>query len=175
MDRLTDQDLGHSPDALRATLRTSKIRSKIEDKPLPPMKAPPIRRYLPRYWLTRLYLVASLITGLATVLLNDDSPLHGVVAGTRTGQGLGATVALLCILGLADVVINDLLPYGYSARWLKDRRHLVYNGIALGLLGIGYAVVRVRGWSPALITYSADFAVAVAVAPLDLFARHREG
>lgn len=169
-----NEDFGSTPEKLRDTLRTSVMRSRIEDRPPPQPRRAPVKRWLPRYWLTRLYLVSSLLTSLATVLLSPG-PLHHALAETGTGTWLAACVALLCLAGLADVVVNDLLPAPCAARWLRDHRHLVFNGIALGLLGMGYAVVRARGWSPDLITYLADVAVAVALAPLDLLARHREG
>jgi predicted membrane channel-forming protein YqfA (hemolysin III family) len=123
----------------------------------------------PRYWLTRLYIALSVLAmNLATYLEPG-----ALAAPCTTGWVLAGILCGLGLIGVLDVIINDLMPDRFTLPAVKEHRHLVYVGMALATLGMAYAIVRAEGWTSMLIVYGVDFAAALAVAPLDLFARHR--
>lgn len=168
---LSQENLGRTPEALAATLRTSKITSGLFDPPLPPMPEP--RRGLARYWLTRLFLSSSLMLTALVIYLLPGSPVTAALHTVKHGVVILGFVALFAFLGVTEVLLNDLIPRCRSYL-TRDHRHWIYNGQALSILALVYVLVKGMGWTPILLVFADKLVVALLVAPLDLFARHRQ-
>lgn len=165
-----DRDFGKSPESMSATLRASKLTSELFDTPLRP---PPPPRFLPRYWMTRMYVALSIMANCIVAYLEPQSLTAMVLRTNPTGWACLGILFALAVTALVDVAINDLLPQGYYLRWTRDQRHWIYVLMALFTMGLTYAIVREKGFTALLLAYWVDAAIAVAIAPLDLFARHR--
>jgi hypothetical protein len=125
---------------------------------------------LPRYWLERLFIAATVLATCVLAYINPD-------AVPRSGSAGVVWIALLFALGLfavADVIINDIMPKRYVLHMGRELRHWVYISIAIGFAGLAFAAVRDRSYAPLFLHYLVNAAAAVAVSILDLFARHRE-
>jgi hypothetical protein len=165
-----DKDWGRSPQSLKATLAISKIKSKAEDDPLPPACGP---RILSKYWLTRAYLSLALLVKVAVIAWEPTSLTHTTLLGNTAGWSFMGVLMTLAVIGCLDVVINDLLPPGYSFPWAREYRHWIYTLMASSFMCLTYAIFRERGFCAVMLTYWVDAAAAVAVANFDLFARRR--
>lgn len=172
---LAEENLGRTPEALAATLRTSKLTSAIFDRPLPPMAdpEPPRARARARYWLTRLYLSSSLVLTSIVIYLLPTSPTASTLRATEHGITILGFLLAFALLGVADVILCDLFTR-CPVRLTRDHRHWIYNGQALAILALVFVLVKGIGWSPILLAFADKLVAALIVAPLDLFARHRE-
>lgn len=57
-----------------------------------------------------------------------------------TGQGVLAVMTAVALIGIADVIVNDLMPQKYALRRAARNRHSGFN-----LLGVLYVVMAVPG------------------------------
>ncbi|WP_395055179.1 hypothetical protein [Polaromonas sp.] len=126
-----------------------------------------------RYWMTRLYLATNVLA-LALAAVFDSSTLAHRVLIESGAAGMWAmqALAVVAVVGLADCLVNDLLPDRFILRWSFRHRHLVYMALALGLVSISYITAKNYGPSTVHVFYMLHAAFATFVAFFDLFARH---
>ena len=130
---------------------------------------------LPRFWLCRLYLALNVLFLAMTAGYEPRALLYGAVRGGGSdGVWWVAMVGLLAIVSLFDSVINDLLPAKFQFVWAKNRRHVIYMAMALGLMCMAYVVAVSSGASVVHLFIVVSVVVSVAVAFFDLFNRHAE-
>lgn len=171
-DSLAKLNLGRTPEALAATLRSSKLTSELFD-PLLPAPEPRWGRGRARYWLTRLFLSSSLLLTAIVIYLLPDAPVMLTLRATKHGLTILGFLAGLALLGVVDVILNDMAPR-CRIQLTRDHRHWIYNGQALAILALAFVLVRGMGWTPILLALVDKLVFALLVAPLDLFARHRQ-
>lgn len=149
---------------------SGKPRAKIV--PLPPIV---FRTSPSAYWFTRLYVAVSVLLKLAVSLLDTSSSLHPLLA--ESGQHVLFAVTLLvilCVVCVLDTAFNDLTSPRVHLPVLRQYRHATFMLMGLGLMSIVSAICAARGFSLLTLVFVVDAAAAVAVAFLDLFARHRK-
>lgn len=133
-------------------------------------------RPMPRYWFARLYLAASVLVNIVVTWLEPAALTARAVAATGpVGWICVWTLGGVALVGLADVLVNDIAPARWRLPTAHRWRHLVYMALALGEVSITYVITANLGFTPLLFVYLTDAAAAVAIAYLDVFARHREG
>jgi hypothetical protein len=132
------------------------------------------RLNLPRYWLGRLYVILSVLTNVTIINFEHLSLGHTVL--TRTGPSgwvLLHIIGALALLGLADVVINDILPQRivlpFAIRW----RHLIYMALSVALASLMFVITAIYGNSAVNFVLGLDMAMAASIGVLAPFARHR--
>lgn len=130
----------------------------------------------PRYWLTRLYCALSVATSAINTFAEPRSLTAQVIAETGpVGLYWMLALAALAALAVVDVIVNDLLPDGYDLRPVYRRRHLLYVALAVLMFGMASATYSTVGWTTVLLVWWLDAGVAMTIAFVDLFARHRGG
>lgn len=168
-----DMDLGSTSEKLSQTLKSSKMTSGLFDPPLRQPVLREARKPLAKYWLVRLYLSMSIVITALVIYLMPHSSYGVVLSSTRSGWVIMSILVGFGVVGMLDVLCND-----FSDRrripLTREHRHWIYNGQALAILALTYTLVRAAGWSPILLVFADKCAAALIVAPLDLFARHRE-
>lgn len=130
---------------------------------------------LPRYWITRLYVALSAFTAIAVIWWEPEALTHKLItqSGER-GWWLVSALACVAVVGIFDVIVNDLLPDRFHLRCAKRWRHLIYAALAIGLMCITYVFIAGgAGWRALVLPFWVDASFAALVAFLDLFQRHR--
>ncbi len=130
---------------------------------------------LPRYWLTRLYCALSAATNVITSIEPRSLTAQVVSATGGAGDYWLAALGAVALVAVLDVIVNDLMPEGYSLGRTRRYRHLTYMALAVLLCGLASATYTTVGWTTLLITWWVDAAMATTIAFVDLFARHRGG
>jgi hypothetical protein len=131
---------------------------------------------LPRYWITRLYVALSALTSILVSWLEPQALTHKLIdASGRQGWAVVAILAAICLVAIADVIVNDLLPDQFKMVATKRHRHLIYIALAMGIFCTSYVFVAGDGsrFRPLVLPFWLDGFIAAAVAFLDLFQRHR--
>ena len=130
---------------------------------------------LSRYWLTRLYLACSILSPLFITWLEPEAITHRLINESGAlGWYMALALGIVCVVGIVDVIINDILPDRYQLLCAKRHRHLIYMAMSIGTFSMLYMYVAVGGHIRWLILPGAvDGTVAAVVAVLDLFNRHR--
>lgn len=98
---------------------------------------------------------------------------QAIEGGGPIGQWVMAAALACCLVAIADVIVNDLMPDRFCFRIARAYRHLGFMGISLALGAMGVLIVFEFGYSPSLFLFWLNSAIAVLVAFLDVFARHR--
>ena len=127
-----------------------------------------------RYWLARQYAAASTLVTFAIAFLAPNSLNAQAVEAAGSGSWLfvGA-MAALSLAALIEAAIAAFVP-GRRCEFLRDRRHTLFMGIAIGQLCTGYLVLSYAPDSAwLLLRFSLDASVATGIAFFDLFARHQ--
>ena len=73
-------------------------------------------------------------------------------------------LALLALAGMADVLINDVLPERYSLQCTHRHRHVVFMLIAIGMVALILALVMLRDIKPVAARYLVDAIAATWIA-----------
>ncbi|APW38455.1 hypothetical protein RD110_15640 [Rhodoferax koreense] len=131
---------------------------------------------LPRYWMTRLYVALSTLTGVYTMWTEPSALTHRLIEKSgQQGWMLAAGLAAVAMVAIADVIVNDLMPERFRLVTAKNKRHLVYCFLALGILCMTYVFVSGDGgwYRPLVLPFWIDALFAVGVAFFDSFQRHR--
>lgn len=117
-------------------------------------------------WIARLYVSASvLVTGLIAAF--DPESQHREVL-MSSGE-LAGSLALIMLIGVAlagivDVAINDWLPARFDLPWTHRHRHVVYMLLAVGQVGLVFALVHGGDIRPVITRYALDALMAVLIA-----------
>ena len=127
------------------------------------------------YWSLRLFLGLDILTSAwitwqdpltrTATLINASGPVGWLVLMVI------AAAALVCVI---DVLVNDFAPACYTLPGLHDNRHIGLMGMAIGSASIAGVIALSEGWTPILLKYWLDAAMACATAFLEMFARHRK-
>lgn len=131
---------------------------------------------LPRYWITRLYVALSILTNILASWYEPQALTHKLIdASGEQGWVMVGILGSICIVAIADVVVNDLLPDKFRLASAKRYRHLIYIALAMGIFCMAYVFVAGDGstFRPLVLPFLLNGAVSAAVAFLDLFQRHR--
>jgi hypothetical protein len=131
---------------------------------------------LPRYWITRLYVALSGLTSILVCWLEPEALTHKLIdASGDQGWVMVGVLAVLCVIAICDVLVNDLLPDRYELAMPKRRRHLIYIALAMGIFCMSYVFVAGENstFRPLVLPFWLDGSIAAGVAFLDLFQRHR--
>jgi hypothetical protein len=88
-------------------------------------------------------------------------------------QFLMAMLAITVFLGLIDAIVNDLMPYQYFAFKVKEYRYVIFVSMGGTQLSLIYSDVVAHAVDFDTIRYATDASVAVMVAVLGLWSRHR--
>ena len=130
---------------------------------------------LPAYWLVRLYFSLSVVVTALVVGFVSVVPAYGIVAKSGpAGQWLLLALACLGAVGVLDVLVNDLLPAGYTLKNPKIFRHFIYIAMSIGLVGLSYVIIKNSSNSMLVLRLLLDASVGGAVSVLDLLYRHRQ-
>lgn len=130
----------------------------------------------PRYWLARLIVALEVLVTVVIVSWFEEASLTAQ-AIERTGEFGWVVVVLLagaCMVAIADGLFNDILHR--RCRWFvsaKNGRHLGFLAIAILLGVLGVLVAFTSGFTPLLLVYWINAALAAVAAFLDAFARIR--
>lgn len=130
---------------------------------------------LPNYWSIRLYLSLSVLILALTTIFDPARLAYRIIAAS-------GAAGFWCILGLAclslcaviDVVVNDLLPDHCCLHCTERYRHLVYMGLALGLMSTAFVIAQHVGLASLHAELVLESSIAAALAFIDLYQRHRQ-
>lgn len=118
------------------------------------------------YLTLRVYLCLRTLV-VAIVSLGEPDSLNGrLIEASGATSYIAIAVTVFCaVVGLLDVVVNDILPDDFHMRWARNHRHLGYIGLALGNCAFLLAIAKADTLSLLAISYFVDavFAVHVAV------------
>lgn len=129
----------------------------------------------PRFWLTRLTIALEVLVGIVLVSWFEDGSLTAR-AIERTGWAGWMLVLLLggaCLICIADVIVNDLMPDRFTLRGVKHWRHMGLLAIAMLLAMLAVLVSFTFGYTTLLLFYWLNAALAASTAFFDAFARMR--
>lgn len=115
-------------------------------------------------------LVTCAIAAFSTTSLNR---VAFVGLGGDAGWIVLALLASLALLGLLDTAINDLLPERWQMQWAKERRWVLYMGLALGLGAMVYVCLAYGLLTALSMRYGLDCLMALMVAALDVMEQTR--
>lgn len=132
---------------------------------------------LPRYWVGRLILLLEVLVSLLAVCWFEDRSLaaQAIRVNGEAGSLLVLIAAAGCFVGIADVIVNDLMPARYEMPTAKEWRHYGFGGIGLSLTAIGMVVVYTHGFSVLALSYWLNAGFAGALMFFDVFARLQQG
>jgi hypothetical protein len=128
-------------------------------------------------WIARFYVSASvLVTGLIAAF-DPDSQHREVLMSSGDLVGVLAMTMLIAVAlaGIVDVAINDWMPARFDLPWTHRHRHVVYMVLAVGQVGLVYALVRGGDIKPVIARYALDAAVAVLIAGYGIWDHYKSG
>ncbi len=120
----------------------------------------------------RMYLCLSVALTEYVAIEEPYSLSHmAIVQAGPQGLAFAGALFLLSIVGLLDLIINDILPDRFRMQWAWNTRHIIYMLMALGLASVAVMIAKRFDWTPVVCRYLLDAAFAAAVGFVDLFAR----
>lgn len=124
-------------------------------------------------WALRLFVgVSTLVTFYLATMAESSLNYRALVAAGPLGFWVAGVFAVLSLVVIADVIVNDLLPQRVHLRWAIRRRWWLFMLLAVGQLGMGMVVVRYDDDAPHLLArLLADATFAAVTAWLDVFRR----
>lgn len=130
-------------------------------------------RLEPRYWMARAIVALEVLILIVVVSLFEPASLTAkAIAKTGDfGWVLVFGLAACCLVALADVLINDLMPGNWRLPFAFQWRHMAFMLIAMQLAVIGFMVVFSLGFTILLFAYWLNASLACLLAFLDAFAR----
>ncbi|MDP3228532.1 MAG: hypothetical protein Q8N13_11225 [Acidovorax sp.] len=126
-------------------------------------------------WIARLYVSASvLVTGLIAAF-DPDSQHREVLlsSGELPGSVALALLIAVALAGIIDVAVNDWLPPQFDLPWTHRHRHVVYMVLAVGQVGLVFALVHGGDVRPVVARYALDAAMAVLIAGYGILDHYR--
>lgn len=130
---------------------------------------------LPMYWLCRIYVCLCICSTCYIALTSQGEHHWTFVEGGATQLGI-LLLGFLAVVGIVDVIVNDLLP----AEWCKfcawvhiplNARHFVYFAMATGQLTLLYIRVVHQDLDSVIVVYIRDALMAILVGVLDVLSR----
>ena len=116
--------------------------------------------------------VYTLVTFYLATVAESSLNYRELVEAGPAGFWVAGVFALLSLVVIADVLVNDLLPERYHLRWVIRRRCWLFMLLAVGQVGMGMVVVRYDDDAPHLLArLLADATFAAVTAWLDVFRR----
>jgi hypothetical protein len=169
-----DNELEDLREALRQCQEEKLVERLRTDNATKDLRAAHWRMHLPRYWLGRLYVVLSVLTNISIFNFVDVSLGHAVLQRTGTPGWIALYItAGIALLGMADVIINDILPHGIVLTFALRWRHLIYMALSLSLASLMFLITAIQGNSVINFVFGLDMAMAASIGILTPFARHR--
>jgi len=97
----------------------------------------------------RLFLFALVfLTTVTAALDTTDYTYHMLHSSDVAVYMILSTLTVLGVLGLADVIVNDILPEKYSFHVAKHQRQLIWMLIGITLMTFAYMILRSGyGWA----------------------------
>lgn len=116
----------------------------------------------------RLFLFALVLMVTVSAVFDKTDFTYHVLRGSDFGiyASLGA-LTFLALVGLADVVVNDILPERYNFHVAKHQRQLIWMLIGVTLMSFAYMILR-HGNSWSSVWYILIALRCVSVAFLDM-------
>lgn len=127
-----------------------------------------------RFMIARLYVAISILISVFSVLIEPVAVHSKAVTPIMLPMALFYSAVFVCVLALLDTFINDILPNKYHFKQAFAYRHLIYMSLALISFSLSAGLLITYGGSIFVGKLWLDSFVAVAVAILDIFARHRK-
>ena len=129
-------------------------------------------KLLPMYWFGRLYVSADVAIISLIACFGKDTLSYRIIELSGP-EGFWCVLALACIalLGVLDVLINDLLPELFHLKTVKRHRHFLLMGIAIGSLSVAGIVAMTVGLSVLHISLALPVFGATCMAVMDVYAR----
>lgn len=129
-----------------------------------------------RFWFGRLYLSLDVLTTVFITLFSTFS-LNRIAFTALSGNfgfvGVGI-LAVLAVLALLDVIVNDLLPDRFHLHWARHNRWCIFMGMALVFTTFMYVNATNPMLTALLVRYFLSASGALALAGLDLMERGEE-
>lgn len=125
----------------------------------------------PRYWHARFWLVVAVLAQLVAIRQEPQSYAHKLIERTDGGWYWVGLLAGVALWGVADVVVNDMLPDGITLPG-ERRRYLAYLAICMGLVSL-CGVLLSDGWTPIVLSYAALAGWSLHVAFSEMLHFHR--
>lgn len=129
------------------------------------------------HWLARSIVALEVLFALLAVAWFEPRSMthESIVATGPAGWVLVLGAAFCCLVALADVLVNDLMPARFELRLTRAYRHAGFMGLAIQLSILGVLVATTFGFSTLLLVYWLNAAFAASVAFFDIFDQHRKG
>lgn len=129
---------------------------------------------MPRYWMSRLILCWEVFVVVVLSSWGDDASRTAKAIDATGAYGWTLIIALffVCLIGIADVIVNDVLPPRFSFVSAMHWRHLNLMAMALILAALGVLVVYAIGFTTLLFVYWLNASLAAWLTFLDIFDRH---
>lgn len=133
-----------------------------------------IAKLRPRYWLSRFIVALEVLVMIVSVSWFEEASLTAKAISAAGGFGwvLVAGTAACCLIGLVDVLVNDLMPHRFTLPSAIKWRHLGFMGMSLQLAALGLLIVFSQGFTTLVLAYWLNAALACALTFLDAFARY---
>jgi hypothetical protein len=133
-----------------------------------------LQRLRPRFWLSRAVVALEVLILLVAVSWFEEASLtaQAIAATGRHGWLLVLGTAFCCLVALADVAVNDLMPPRFTLPSAMAWRHLGFMGMALQLSALGLLVVFAKGFTVLILAYWLNAVLAGALTFFDAFARY---
>lgn len=131
-------------------------------------------RLRPRYWFARALIYMQVFISIVLVSWFDSNSLTWRAISSTGGFGwcLMFLTAFFCLMGVVDVVVNDLMPDRFRLPTAYRWRHWSLLGISLSLGMLGLLVAVIVGWTWLLPVYWFNSMVAGFMTFMDAFARY---
>ena len=129
-----------------------------------------------RFWLSRLIVSLEVLVLIVAVSWWEPNSLtsKALAASGSYSWLLLAALGGCCLMVIADVIVNDLMPQRFAFHSAMRWRHLGLMGTALLLGIISVLVVFSQGFTVLLFAYWLNASLAVGLAFLDVFTRLRQ-
>lgn len=169
---MRDSDVGS---AILANLRREQTNDMLATIMIDPQAPRRQQTRLPRYWLGRGMFLLQVLVGFVAVSWYEPRSMSAVAidAAGPVGWFLVLAMAAGCLVGLADVIVNDLLPERFELPTAKNWRHIGLGLIGLSLAAMAFVIAFSAGFSILVLAYWMNAGFALALMLLDVFARLR--
>ena len=129
-----------------------------------------------KFWLSRLIISLEVLVLVVVISWWEPQSLTGraIAASGHHAWLLLAALGGCCLVAIADVVVNDMMPARFSLKTALRWRHLGFMGMALLLGVISVVVVVAQGFTTVMFAYWLNAVLAVGVTFLDAFHRLRQ-
>lgn len=122
----------------------------------------------------RLYLCARTII-VAVVSLGEPESLNGrlIASSGALAYVLTSMLVACAVVGIVDLIINDLAPERFTLPWAREHRHLGYIGLSCGSCAFLFVMAKHGNLSYLSLSYAADGLAAACGAVTHVFHHQR--